>query len=325
MRVVFFGSPQFAVPTLKALASERGFEIALVVTQAAKGESPVEQIAKRLDLPIYKPATLRDAASREPLAACDADLFVVAAFGLIFGRRTLEIPRLGSINIHPSLLPRYRGASPISAAIAAGDEETGVSLMVMDAGIDTGDVVSMERAQITADDTTESLGRRLAELGASQAARDIPLWATGALLASPQEIAGASLTRPLAKSDGWIDWSRPAKEIERHIRAMWPWPRAWTTVDGTQLQVHHAAAVDSATPHEPGAVLRDKRRLVVATGDSALELLVVEPAGRRAMTAAAYLNGLRRPLTRLGTEGAPPPRPPLIMPLGAPYRSAGSK
>ena len=160
MRVVFFGSPEFAVPTLQALSASTAIEVALVVTQGAKGRSPVEVAADVLEVPVYKPETLRDPASREPLIAADPDLFVVAAFGLIFRQRTLDIPRLGSINVHPSLLPRYRGASPIVAAIASGDRETGVALMVMDAGIDTGAVVSQERMLVADDDTSESLGSR---------------------------------------------------------------------------------------------------------------------------------------------------------------------
>jgi methionyl-tRNA formyltransferase len=174
VRVVYFGSPEFAVPALEALAASEQFEIALVVSQGAKGPSPVERSARQLGLPIYKPETLRDGASRQPLIDAGADLFVVAAFGLIFRQRTLDIPRLGAINSHPSLLPKYRGASPIMAAIEEGDRETGVSLMVMDAGIDTGAVVSIEQVVVADDDTTESLSGRLADVASAQAVRDIP-------------------------------------------------------------------------------------------------------------------------------------------------------
>jgi methionyl-tRNA formyltransferase len=316
VRVVFFGTPEFAVPILQALAIDPTFVVTLVVTQGAKEPSPVERVAIESGLPVYKPDTLRDAASREPLVAAAADLFVVAAFGLIFRQRTLDIPRLGSVNVHPSLLPRYRGASPIMAAIAQGDGETGVSLTVMDAGIDTGAVISVERAVVADDDTTESLSARLAVIGGTQLIRDTPRWLRGEITAAPQSDGGASLTRLLTKADGWIDWRRPAVEIERHVRAMWPWPRAWTTVDGEPIQVHRAAVVaaDSAGQN-PGRVLSARRRLVVACGEGALELVTVEPAGRRAMPAAAYLNGRRRPLAHLGDTGAPPPRPPLVVPV----------
>lgn len=316
MRVVYFGSPDFAVPTLQALASSPAFDVALVVTQGAKGASPVERAAQDLAIPVYKPVTLRDAASRDPLVAARADLFVVAAFGLIFRQRTLDIPRLGSINVHPSLLPRYRGASPISAAIAAGDLETGVSLMVMDAGIDTGAVISMEKARIAGEDTTVSLGARLADIGAAQAIRDISRWVTGELLAVPQESSNASLTRTLTKADGWIDWTQPAVEIERHIRAMWSWPRAWTTVNGSPIQVHRAQLAAAETGgFGPGAVIPARQKLVVACGEGALELVTVEPAGRRTMPANAYLNGVRAPIVRLGDSGAPAPQSPLIVPI----------
>ena len=314
MRVVFFGSPEFAVPALTALAGDDRFEVALVVTLAARGASPVERAAGQLGLPVYKPATLRDAASRAPLAAAAADAFVVAAFGLIFRSKTLAIPRLGCVNVHPSLLPKYRGAVPIPAAIAAGDRETGVSLMVMDEGIDTGAVISEERAPIAENDTTKSLGSRLAQLGARQLVRDLPRWADGSLRARPQSDRGATLTRPLTKADGWMDWSRPAAELERHVRAVWPWPRAWTTVDGTLLQIHRAAVVGAASAAAPGAVVPDRKRLLVATGNGVLELLSVEPAGRRAMSATAYLNGRRAPIVELGQVGAPEPQPPLVVP-----------
>jgi methionyl-tRNA formyltransferase len=316
LRVVFFGSPEFAVPTLQSLAASPEFEVALVVTQAAKGTSPVEVVAALLGLPVYKPPTLRNHASREPLISAEPDLFVVAAFGLIFRQRTLDIPRFGSINVHPSLLPKYRGASPIVAAIASGDRETGVALMVMDAGIDTGAVVSQERALVADDDTSESLSGRLASIGAEMVMRDIPRWVTGVLVATPQQGSPASLTRTLTKADGWIDWTRSAAEIERQIRAMWPWPRAWTTIDGSPIQVHGAKVV--AVEHgiyEPGVVVSARRTLIVACADNALEIQTVEPAGRRTMPASAYLNGLRAPIVRLGDTAAPEPVPPLIVPV----------
>jgi methionyl-tRNA formyltransferase len=316
LRVVFFGSPEFAVPTLHSLATSAAFEVALVVTQAAKGTSPVEAAAAGLGLPVYKPETLRDPASREPLIAAAPDLFVVAALGLIFRQRTLDIPRYGSINVHPSLLPRYRGASPIVAAIAAGDRETGVALMVMDAGIDTGAVISLERATIADDDTSESLGGRLGRIGAEMAVRDVPRWVKGELIASPQQDSRASLTRTLTKADGWIDWTRPAAEIERHIRAMWPWPRAWTTIHGAAMQIYGGTVVDvEYGGREPGTVISERRRLIVACGEGALEIETVEPAGRRTMSARAYLNGLRTRIIQLGDSGAPEPVPPLIVPV----------
>jgi methionyl-tRNA formyltransferase len=320
VRVVFFGSPEFAVPILQALASAPPFEVSLVVTQAARGVSPVERAAGEMGLPVYKPKTLRDAASRAPLVEAEADVFVVAAFGLIFGQRTLAIPRLGCVNVHPSVLPRYRGAVPIPAAILAGERETGVSLMVMDEGMDTGAVISTERASIAGDDTAESLARRLAEIGAEQIIRDLPAWADGSLVARLQPDHGGTLTRPLTKTDGSIDWIRPATELERHVRAMWPWPRAWTTVDDTTLQIHRATVLSGESEVAPGAVIPDRKRLLIGTGNGVLELVTVEPAGRRAMSATAYLNGRRTPLLHVGRDGAPEPQPPLVVPVASPQR-----
>lgn len=313
MRIVYFGTPEFAVPPLQALAADPAFDVALVVTQGANGLSPVERMAKELSLPSYKPDSLRDAAAREPLIAAGADLFVVAAFGLILGRRTLEIPVFGCVNLHPSLLPKYRGASPIMAAIESGDEGTGVSLMVMDTGIDSGPVISQASVVVNDNDTTESLSSRLALVGAAQAVRDIPRWVRGEITATPQANSGVSLTRTLTKADGWIDWKRPALAIERQIRAMWPWPRAWTTVDDTPMQIHAARVLGGHPELGPGEVAVDRRRIIVGCGNSAIELLLVEPADRRAMTAAAYLNGRRTPLRALGESGEPAQQPPLIV------------
>jgi methionyl-tRNA formyltransferase len=320
LRIVYFGTPEFAVPALRTLAMDSGFDVALVVTQGAKGPSPVERAANELGLPTYKPRTLRTPSSREPLIAAAADVFVVAAFGLILGRRTLALPRVGCVNLHPSLLPRYRGASPIMAAIERGDATSGVSLMAMDSGIDSGPVISQSVVVVGDDDTTELLSDRLASVGAAMAVRDIPVWTRGEIVAVPQSDRGATLTRTLTKADGWIDWRLPAANIERHIRAMWPWPRAWTTADDASIQIHAARVVAGAPGGRPGDVLESRKQLIVATGsDEALELLTVEPSGRRVMTAAAYLNGRRSPLTAMGRSGEPPPQPPLVVPVpGAP-------
>lgn len=314
LRTVYFGSPDFAVAPLEALLDDPQFDVRLVVTQAPKGQSPVERVARAQDIPVYKPASLRSAEARQPLVDTDPDLFIVAAFGLIFRQRTLDIPRFGALNIHPSPLPRYRGASPIMAAVHQGDHETGVCLMVMDTGIDTGDIVSCEPVVVADDDTTESLGARLSAVAAQQLIRDAPRWIRGELHATPQ--AGqASLTRTLTKADGEIDWTRPAAELERHVRAMWPWPRAWTTVDGNILQVLASRlANDDVSDRKPGETIVERKRLVVATGDGALEIVTVEPAGRKVMAASAYLNGRRTPIVRLGS-GKPLNLPPLVIPV----------
>ena len=314
LRTVYFGSPDFAVPPLGALLADPVFDIRLVVTQAPKGQSPVERVARSHNIPVYKPESLRSAEARQPLIETEPDLFIVAAFGLIFRQRTLDIPRFGALNIHPSPLPRYRGASPIMAAVLEGDSETGVCLMAMDTGIDTGAVISFEPVVVASNDTTESLGARLGTVAATQLVRDAPRWVNGALRATPQ-VGEASLTRTLTKADGQLDWTRPAVELERHVRAMWPWPRAWTTVDDTGLQVIAARlASDDVTGRQPGETIQERKRLIIATGDGALELVTVEPAGRKIMPASAYLNGRRTPIGRLGS-GEPLGLPPLVTPI----------
>jgi methionyl-tRNA formyltransferase len=314
LRTVYFGSPDFAVPPLQALLGDPAFDVRLVVTQAPKGQSPVERVARDNHIPVYKPDSLRSAGARQPLVDAEADLFIVAAFGLIFRQRTLDIPRYGALNIHPSPLPRYRGASPIMAAVLEGDVETGVCLMAMDTGIDTGDVISFEPVVVAEDDTTNTLGTRLAAVAAAQLVRDAPRWITGELRATPQ-VGEASLTRTLTKADGQLDWTLPAVELERHVRAMWPWPRAWAPVDDTTLQVIEARiASDDASGRQPGETILERKRLVVATGDGALELMTVEPAGRKVMPASAYLNGRRTPISCFGS-GEPLSLPPLVTPI----------
>ena len=238
--IVYFGTPTYAEPALRKLASDGRFDIRLVVTQpdrpAGRGHrlvSPaVRIVADELGLPIYQPATLRDEVSRAPLLAADADVFVVAAYGLIFGRKTLAIPRRGCLNLHASILPAYRGAAPIPAAILTGDSEIGVTLMEMEAGLDTGPIVDIVRTPIALDDTTASLTSRLGELGGNLVVDSLPTWYSGQLAAAPQP-SGASVVRMLRKTDGGIDWSQSAEMIERQVRAMWPWPRAWTLGNDT--------------------------------------------------------------------------------------------
>lgn len=323
MRIVFFGTPAFAVPSLRRLADHPAVEIPLVVTQpdrpAGRGRatqrSPVGIAADALGAPTYQPASLRDPASRAPLDI-GADLFVVAAFGLIFGPKTLALPRLGCLNLHASLLPRFRGASPIAAAILAGDAVTGVTLMRMEVGLDTGPMLASTPESLRDDDTTETLADRLAVLGADLLPALLPDAAACIALAAPQPGRGASLTRPLAKADGWLDWRRSAGELERHVRAMWPWPRAWTTVGDAPVQVHRASVVWESSGSPPGRVVAADSTLSVACGEGALRLDVVQPASGRPMAGAVFAAGRGvSPTTAFGRSGAPEPRPPLVTPL----------
>lgn len=320
-RVVFFGTPEFAIPSLSALIDHPHFDITLVVTQPDRPagrhrrltQPPIKTFALAHDLPVYQPESLRGAAHRAPLIDAQADLFVVAAFGLIFGERTLAIPSLGCVNVHASLLPKYRGAAPIAAAILTGEEETGVSLMKMDRGLDTGPVIAMARTSIRATDTTETLTAHLGTVGADLLAARLPEFASGALPPEQQLDSGASLVRPLLKADGWLDWSLPAVALERQVRAMWPWPRAWTTLNGQIMQIHQASIVTHSHDAGFGTVISHGSDVLVACGNGALRLDRVQLAGGRPVPGKALLSG--RHITtsiRLGISGAPPPPPPLI-------------
>lgn len=318
LRVVYFGTPAFAVPALEALVGDDRFDVRLVVTQpdrpSGRGRvvesSPVARTARMLGVPLYQPSTLRGAEARVPLAKVEADLFVVAAFGLIFGPSTLAMPRMGCVNLHASLLPRYRGASPILAAILSGDEETGVTLMRMEQGLDTGGIIASVREPISSGDTTESLTGRLAERAVELVRGSLMHFAEGGLVPRSQPALGASVTRLITKADGWLEWSRPATELERQVRAMWPWPRAWTTARGSLLQVHQADVVTiDGAEREPGSIVGN----VVVCGTDALALRVVQPAGRKPTDGRDFFRGLREvDGLVLGGLGAPGNQPAII-------------
>lgn len=324
---VFFGTPDFAVPALRWLATTPDFDLRLVVTQpdrpAGRGRrltpSPVKTAAEELGLPLYQPASLKSPEQRVPVAEVDVDLFVVAAFGLIFGPKTLALPRVGCVNVHASLLPAYRGASPVTAAIINGDSVAGVSLMLMDAGLDTGPVIANAAIPVGSTETTERLATRLAQLGAELVAEKLTTFARGGIAPVPQPSNGASLTRPLVKADGWLDWQRPAIELERLVRAMWAWPRAWTTVAGEPLQVHRAITVldeDESRDDPPGTLIRLGHRAAVICGSGCLVLDVVQLPGRSPVSGDAFLAGHQSLIGEQLGSASPPPTPgPLIRPI----------
>jgi methionyl-tRNA formyltransferase len=325
VRVVYFGTPDFAVPALESLAADDRFDVRLVVSQPDRpagrgrvvGSSPVAVAARGLGVPLYQPTTLRSAEDRAPLVATEADVFVVAAFGLIFGRATLAIPRVGCVNLHASLLPRYRGASPILAAILSGKTMTGVTMMEMDAGLDTGGVIAEIEEAILADDTTDSLSLRLAQSAATLVGDELPHYIAGRRAARPQPARGASLTRLISKADGWLQWTRSATDLERQVRAMWSWPRAWTTVGDDQLQVHRARVVpEPVGTSEPGTLVGQEPTPVVVCGTNALSLEVVQLAGRKPSEGSAFVRGLRfGGGLVLGERGAPEVAAPLVVPI----------
>lgn len=326
--VVFFGTPAFAVPALHRLAIDPAYDVRLVVTQpdrpAGRGRrltaSAVKEAANELGIPVYQPASLRTPELRAPLVAVAAELFVVAAYGLIFGPKTLEIPRLGCVNIHASLLPAYRGASPISAAILNGDATAGVSLMLMETGLDTGPVIATAAAPVDVRDTTDSLTRRLAALGAELVGDRLHAFASGELSPMPQSETVASLTRPLAKADGWLEWTCPARDLERQVRAMWPWPRAWTALNGEPFQLHASSVVavpEDAPPESLGTLFRLGLRAAVACGNDCLALDRVQLPGGRPISGEALLSGYPHLEGVLLGEGVAPPKTsgPLVVPL----------
>lgn len=300
MRILFLGTPSFAVIPLRALVAA-GHEIVGVVTQPDRpaGRSkalqapPVKVAAVELGLPILQPATLNDEHMVEMIRALQPDIGVVAAYGEILRKRVLELPPLGYLNLHPSLLPLYRGPTPVSAAIMAGDEITGVSIIKLVRAMDAGPILAQATIPLPSDARTGPLTERLFEIGADLLVGVLPLYARGELQPQPQDEAQASYCRMLTRADGRIDWSLPALVIERMTRAYDPWPGAWTTWRGQVLKIG-AARVDPEWRGDdaPGTIV-DAQAGKVATGSGALVLLEVQPAGRRMMSARDWLRGQR--------------------------------
>lgn len=300
MHVVFMGSPEFAVPSLEGLL-KAGWQVVAVYTQpdrpAGRGRHfqppPVKRIALERGLQVLQPESLRPAAEVERLRSLEPGVIIVAGFGQILRPRVLEIPPFGCINVHPSLLPRHRGASPVAGAVLAGDEETGVTLIQMDAGMDTGPIIAQARLGITAEDTTGSLTLKLAQMGAELLTQVLPDWVEGKLVPKPQEEALATYTRPLTKEEGEIDWALPAREIWRRVRAFQPWPGAYTWWQGRLLKILGASPIDEVGGGPPGLVLSSPlgASLKVATGEGMLLLQRVQLEGGRPLPAADFLRG----------------------------------
>jgi methionyl-tRNA formyltransferase len=302
MRVVFMGTPEFSVPALEQLVQSQ-HEVVAVYTQPDKPEgrgrvlapSPVKRAALEHGLEVLQPATLRDPAEVERLAALKPEVIVVAAFGQILPQSVLDIPGFRCLNIHPSLLPAYRGASPIPAAILAGDKDTGVTIMLMDAGMDTGPILSQFVVEIEPEDTTASLTIKLARAGARLLAETLPLWFDRCLTPQPQDESRASYTTPITKKDGAIDWRLSANEIWRRVRAFYPWPGCYTRWQGRLLRIHGAVALHKKGVMVPGRVIAlasgQPAAVGVETGDGILGLLSVQLEGKRAMPAAEFLRG----------------------------------
>jgi methionyl-tRNA formyltransferase len=307
VRIVFMGTPDFAVPTLVELVS-RGHEIAAVYTRApapaGRGmedrRSPVHETAARYSIQVLHPASLKGEEAAETFRAHDAEVAVVIAYGLLLPKAILEAPRLGCLNLHASLLPRWRGAAPIARAILAGDLETGAMVMRMDEGLDTGPVALAERVSIGPDATAGELHDQLKVVGADHMARAIAALERGSLEFKPQPAAGATYAKKIEKGETRIDWSRPAPEVHNHIRGLSPFPGAWFEVmaDGKPLRVKVLRSTRAKGNGMPGTVLDE--RLTIACGEGAVRLLEVQRAGAKAMSADEFLRGTQiAPGTRL--------------------------
>jgi methionyl-tRNA formyltransferase len=294
MRLIFMGTPNFAVPTLIELAA-RGHEIAAVYTRASKPagrgmdvqHTPVEREARRLALPVHTPKTLKDDDAQKAFRAHNADAAVVVAYGLILPKPILEAPRLGCFNVHASLLPRWRGAAPINRAIMAGDVESGVTIMKMDEGLDTGAMAMAERMPTGADMTAGELHDALSRLGADLMLRVLAAAERGSLVLTPQPQAGVTYAEKIFKSETRIDWSKSWKQVHDHIRGMSPFPGTWFEVGGTRVKVLRSTKSEGSGV--PGTALDDK--LTIACGDGAVRLVQVQRAGRQPMSAEEFLRG----------------------------------
>lgn len=306
MRVIFLGTPDFAVPSLNALLDDERFNVVLVVTQpdrpAGRGRkvaaSPVKRQAEAAGVEVFQPRRLSTADAIAKLAAARPDVFVIAAYGQLLRPAVLALPRHGCLNVHPSLLPRHRGAAPIASAILAGDDVTGVTIMLTDVGMDTGPILAQRVAPLAGDETTASLTPRLAEMGAELLCDTLPLWVAGSLTPRPQDDAGATTSRLFTRDDGAVDWRRPAPELARQIRALNPWPRAYSYHGGQRILLLHATSGPSPATGDvvPGTVLGTAGgTLRLATGSGELLVLEAQVAGRRPVAGATLVQqGLLR-------------------------------
>lgn len=302
MRAAFFGSPAFAIPCLDAL--HRVADIQAVFSQpdrpAGRGMSlkppAVKVRAEELSLPVFQPTKVRNGKLAAQLLELELDVAVVVAYGRILPIPVLSAPRVGCVNVHASLLPRWRGAGPIQWAIASGDAETGVAVMAMDEGMDTGGVYSMRAMPIRDTHTSASLAPELAQLGADLLEETLPQIVAGTLKAEAQPSDGITHARLLTKEDGRIDWSQDVALVHAHMRGMTPWPGPFTTRDGVVLKIHEATPTRGPAQGKPGEVIGvDERGILVACGSGALAVSVLQPAGKKRLPAVAFIAGYGRP------------------------------
>jgi len=298
LRIVFFGTPEFAVPSLRALLAS-GDEVGGVVCQpdrpAGRGQRlavpPVKEVALQSRVPLLQPETLRAPEFRDALRACAPDLIVVAAYGKILPKNILDLPPHGCINVHASLLPKYRGAAPVQWAILRGETVTGVTIMQMAERMDAGDILLQRETPIEEHETCGELQARLADLGARALTEVLAQLHAGTVIRRVQDESRVTLAPMIKKADGRIDWTQPAAALARMVRAFNPWPSAFTTVGGKLLKLHRAHAVAAAPSAMPGTVTATGDGIAVSTGDGMLVLDVVQLEGRKRMAAAEFARG----------------------------------
>jgi len=301
LRIIFAGTPDFAARHLDALLSS-GHHVVGVFTQpdrpAGRGKklmpSPVKVLAEENGLPVFQPSSLRPQENQHLVADLHADVMVVVAYGLILPKAVLDMPRLGCINVHGSLLPRWRGAAPIQRALWAGDTETGVTIMQMDVGLDTGDMLYKLVCPITDEDTSATLYDKLAGLGPAGLIETLAQLANGTAQPQVQDEAQVTYAEKLSKEEARVDWSLSAAQLERCIRAFNPWPMSWLEIDGQPLKIWKASVIDTRATAEPGTIVdATKQGIQVATGDGILNVESLQPAGKKAMSAQDLLNSRR--------------------------------
>ena len=299
MKVVFMGTPDFAVGALEAII-QAGHEVTAVVTQPdkPKGRSgqmqfpPVKECAVKYEIPVFQPVKVKDAESVEELRKFEADIFVVAAFGQILTKEILEMPRLGCVNIHASLLPKYRGAAPINQVIIDGEQETGVTIQQMNEGIDTGDILSKVIVPIDKKETAESLFVKLEEAGANLIVETLEKLDKGEITPVPQDDSQASYVKMMKKSLGKIDWSMDAVSIERLVRGLNSWPSAYTFYEGKSLKLWNCDVLEESCVETPGTIVRvNKDSIDVATGNGVLRILELQLEGKKRMDTKSFLLG----------------------------------
>ncbi|MDR9892794.1 methionyl-tRNA formyltransferase [Pseudenterobacter timonensis] len=301
LRIIFAGTPDFAARHLDALLTS-GHQIVGVFTQpdrpAGRGKklmpSPVKLLAEQHSLPVFQPASLRPEENQKLVAELQADVMIVVAYGLILPKAVLDMPRLGCINVHGSLLPRWRGAAPIQRALWAGDSETGVTIMQMDVGLDTGDMLYKLSCPITEDDTSATLYDKLAELGPQGLIETLQQLADSSIRAEVQDETHVTYAEKLSKEEARMDWSLSAAQLERCIRAFNPWPMSWMMIEDQPVKIWKASVIQGHPQAEPGTILAaSKQGIEVATAEGILNVEILQPAGKKAMSAQDLLNSRR--------------------------------